>query len=407
MKKQLARLGELLPRHLWTETEAYRARRRCRTMLATPFAAIGGIAWGVLSSEALGVGSPLFWGGLGGFSFAFLIYLELLLVPPLAALAERIWPRSGMLTALLWEGLVIGGLAFLLTSVLGAPTVPAIGTAFGIGAAYTFVMEYVLCGSAAADITSLVWGSRRGGPPVRDRYSNAEALMHQSRFEEAEAIYREAITSDPRVGSPYLGLARALSGKGAYEDALYALRTGLTTADVPYEQAAFFVRQIAELCAVRLGRPAEAVEDLDALLSLRADGPHAEWARRELGYIERGVETESALSAPERPALSSGDDVERFERDATLDVDPELAMPFRLDRPEVLNVEDGFRLSDQYDLGDEVVLEEGMDRPDRYASAWNSPTESSGDASSGEAGGETPSGDRGLENETGSSTPPG
>ena len=61
MKKQLARLGELLPRHLWTESEAYRARRRCRTMLATPFAAIGGIAWGVLSSDALGA-FRLFWG---------------------------------------------------------------------------------------------------------------------------------------------------------------------------------------------------------------------------------------------------------------------------------------------------------------------------------------------------------
>ena len=405
MKKQLARLGELLPRHLWTESEAYRARRRCRTMLATPFAAIGGIAWGVFSSDALGA-SRLFWGSLGGFSFAFLVYLEILLVPPLAALSERIWPRSGMLTALLWEGLVIGGLVFLLTSVLGAPPAPAIGTALGIGAAYTFVMEYVLCGSAAADITSLVWGSHGGGAPVRDRYTNAEALIHQARFDEAEAIYREAIASDPRAGAPYLGLARALTGKGAHEGALSALRSGLITADLPYEQAAFFVRQIAELCAVRLERPTEAIEDLDALLSLRAEGPHAEWARRELAYIEKGAEAESGLPAPQRPALNRGDDVERFELHTTSDIDPELALPFELDRPQVLNVEDGFRLEDQYDFGEELVLEEEMTRPDRYASAWGSSTEASGDTPSGSPDGGTPDDGSGLEDETGSATPP-
>ena len=65
-------------------------------------------------------------------------------------------------------------------------------------------------------------------------------------------------------------------------------------------------------------------------------------------------------------------------------------------------MEDGFRLSDQYDLGDELVVEEEMNRPDRYASAWNSPTAPPGDAPSGATGGETPIGDSGLEDESGS-----
>ena len=321
-------------------------------MLATPFAALGGLAWGVLSAGTLGVASPLFWGSLGAFSFAFLIYLELLLVPPLAALSDRVWPGSGFITALFWEAVVVGGLAFLLTSVLGAPTAPAIGTALGIGAVYTLVMEYVLCGSAAADFSTLVSGPVGRGAVQRDRYSHVEALISQGRLDDAVVIYSDAIANDPRSGSPYLGLARTLSIKGVHEEALEVLRAGRRTADLTYDQEAFFVRQIAELCATKLGSPEEAVEDLVAFLTLRSDGPHVEWAERELQHIDAATEEESDPEGRQPPAPDPEAEIERFDASPNAGADPQSSTPLEFNGPGRLTVDDDFRLADQYDLGE-------------------------------------------------------
>jgi hypothetical protein len=372
VKNQLARLRKLTLRALWAESPEYRTRRRCRTVIATPFAALAGVAWGVLSTDAIGAGSRLLWGSLGGASFALLIYFELLLLPRMASLANRVLEGSGVAAAVVWELAIVGGLAFLVTTVLGTPVVPAIGTAVGIGAMYTLVMEYVLCGSAASDLVSITQGTISRGTGA-ERYSHAETLIQQGRFEEAIAIYRAAIDVGAGTLATFTGLARALVGRGDPEAAADELRKAATTGDLPYAQKAFVVRQIHELCSSKLGNPAAAADDLRTFLSLRADGPHAEWAARELDYIDGNLI----------------DDVERRDRDPTepfsdepIEVDAESglagtaeaseqAFPLEVEGPHRLTVDDDFRIGTEYDLGADLVLEDDLAPSERYSVAWD------------------------------------
>lgn len=91
----LTRLEKLALRPLWAESALDRARRRCRTLIATPFAALGGLTWGVFAAPVIGVGSPIFWGALGAFAFPFLMHVERKLVPGFVGLARRLGLGTG------------------------------------------------------------------------------------------------------------------------------------------------------------------------------------------------------------------------------------------------------------------------------------------------------------------------
>lgn len=282
----LTRLKGLALRPLWTEEAARRDRRRCRALVATPFAALGGLAWGVFAAPVMGVGTPLLWGALGAFTLPFFFYLEQRLIPPLARLTARLTGVSGGITALGWDAALVGGLVYLLTSVLGAPLVPAAGTALGIGAFYAFVMEYVICGSAASDVATLIRGPALVASRRRPGLSGAEALERRGDHEAAIRIYEDALADDPREASTYVRLARALAGAGTPDEAVVVLRRGFVRAALTPDQEAFFVRQIHELCSRRLGDPARSADDLELLLERQPEGRHAEWARRALAEIE-------------------------------------------------------------------------------------------------------------------------
>lgn len=380
VKKSLSRLKKFVPGPLWTESDSYRARRRCRTLFAAPFAALGGLAWGVFSAEAIGIGSQLLWGGLGAFAFGFLIYLELLLVPPLATLASRVWAGSELIAVLLWEVAVVGGLVFLLTRVLGAPLIPAAGTALGFGAAYTLLMEYLVCGSAAADITSLLQATGGGGKLRPEDHSRAQALVHRGQFDEAIEIYETAITQQPYAGASYVGLARALTVRGAYDEAVTALRRGLVKADLSHDQEAFLVRQIHELCSTKLGDPAEAVEDLRALLAHQPEGLNADWATQELNEIEAGGAADPNPDDQGSPRILSAGDVERFDPSPTPEAEPGTPDGLGVDRLSRLRVEEDFHVSDHYDLGDGLILEDGLTMHELFAEVWDSGSDPAGAA---------------------------
>ena len=336
MKGPLTRLKTLALRPLWTEPALYRARRRCRTLIVTPFALLGGLTWGVFSAPAIGLGSQLLWGGLGAFAFAFFMYLEQLLVPALAALANRM--RLGMagLAVVLWEAAVVGGLVYLITGVFDAPVVPAVGTALGVGAFYALVFEYLLCGSAAADIASLLQGTGGRATPIQDQYSHADALVQRGEYDEAVRLYEEAIENNPRQGTPYMRMARAFTKQGDHDAALASLRRGLLTARVNADQEAFLVRQIFEICSTKLGDPTLAVEDLRLFRERQPDGQHAEWASQELREIEEGSVPGSGGGAGYPEALPAangpvGHDVDfstqqRLEVDEDFEVTPEYAV---------------------------------------------------------------------------------
>jgi len=285
----LTRLKELALRPLWSESALHRARRRCRTLITTPFAALGGLAWGVYAAPAIGVGSQLLWGALGAFALPFFMYLEQRLVPAFAELAHRWGLGEGHVAALAAEAGVVGGLVFLLTSVLGAPIVPAVGTALGVGAFYAVTMEYILCGSAAADVAGLIRGAGSVSMARGDQLSQAEALTARGQHDEAIALYEAALERSPRDAALYLRLSRVEAAKGDPERGVETLRAALGKADLSPDRDAYLVRQLLELCVVKLGDPRAALPDLRALARRQPEGQHGDWARREISDIEDGL----------------------------------------------------------------------------------------------------------------------
>lgn len=285
MKGALARLKKLALRPLWVESAAFRARRRFRTLVTMPFALLGGVAWGWFAAPAMSEGSPLFWSSVGAFTFGLFIYLEQKLVPVVAALADRI--GVGALSILLWEGGVVGGLAYLLTGVMQAPIVPAVAMAVGAGTLYAVAMEYAL-GPGARHVVSLL-GAGTGGSTPRDlEYSQAESMAVRGQAADAADVYLKAIETNPRDGTPYIRLARILSQTGDYEQAILTLRTAFQRARLGADQEAFLVRQIHEICLAKLGDESRSIDDLRRLLERQREGKHAEWARRQLSEIKRG-----------------------------------------------------------------------------------------------------------------------
>lgn len=268
-----------LRRRLWREDPAFAARRRCRAAIGIPFAAIAGVAWGGFASTSL-VGGPLLWASVGAVSFSLFIYLELKLIGPIGQLVSRLWPTVGGLAGLAWETVVVGGLFYFVTRVLGAPVIPAAGTALGLGAMYAVAMEYLVCGSAASDLVLLVNGAASGaGARARLGLSRAEALAQQGRIGDARELYLDAIDLHPHRVEPYLGLSALAAREGDHESALELLRDAVSQARLGEEEDAFLVRRIWETCTVRLGDPRRAIPDLEGLIDRQRRTEHATWAR--------------------------------------------------------------------------------------------------------------------------------
>ena len=136
------------------------------------------------------------WSVLGASGCGIFFYLEQRLLPVVATLADRI--GLGGVAALAWEIGVVGGLVFLFTSVLGAPVVPAVALAIGVGVLYSLTMEYLVFGSGADHMANLLglgrgWSGARGSD-----YSHAEALEIRGDIEGATEIYKEAIGMNRR-----------------------------------------------------------------------------------------------------------------------------------------------------------------------------------------------------------------
>ncbi len=203
MKALAIRLKSLALHPLWTETAAHKARRRFQLLLTMPFVLLAGLTWGFFSAPHMAEGSTLFWSALGAAGYGLFFYLEQRLVPAVASAADRI--GIGDLAVLAWEIGVVGGLIFLLTSVLGVPAVSAVATAIGIGAVYTLSMEYLVLGSGADHAVNLLGLGRGWSRPRKSDYSHPEALAKQGDLDGAAEIYKEAIWTNRR--DPCLTLA--------------------------------------------------------------------------------------------------------------------------------------------------------------------------------------------------------
>jgi hypothetical protein len=284
VKALVTRLKKLALRPLWKEGELHKVRRRGQLLLTMPFILLAGMTWGFFSAPAIGEGSALFWSVVGATGFGLFFYLEQMLLPAVAALADRF--GLGALAALVWEVAVVGGLIFLFTSVLGAPVVPAVALAIGVGVAYSLGMDYLVFGSAADHMANLL-GLGRGwsGPRVPD-YSHAKALERRGNPEGAVEIYKDAIWTNRRDPEAYLQLAALRTREGLHEEAVDILRRALSVARFSALGRALVVREIHEIYSTRLGDPARAAPDLARYLEDEPAGEHGEWARRELASIK-------------------------------------------------------------------------------------------------------------------------
>jgi hypothetical protein len=284
----LARLSRMLRTRLWTVDSEVRARQRLRLFVAAPFAAIAGLAWGTSAAESL-VGGAAFWAVLGALSFPLFLYVQQRLIGPVGRLVDQRWPQAGGFAGLAWEALSVGALVFLLTDGLGAPLVPAVGTALGVGAFYVMATEYLVGGTFGSHVSLLLHGGSAGGGARRhEGYSYAESLVARGRTSEAMEAYRQAIAQGRRSAVPYLRLSTLLASEGEPEQAVRVLRHARTDARLDEEGAAAVVRSIYMLCSRRLGEASTAREDLEWLIDRHRRSEHATWARRRLREIRRG-----------------------------------------------------------------------------------------------------------------------
>ena len=290
MKALVTRLKNLVLRPLWTESAAYKARRRTQLFLSMPFVLLAGLTWGFFSAPEMAEGSTLLWSVLGATAFGAFFYLEQRLLPVVASVADRI--GLGAVAALAWEIGVVGGLIFVFTSVLGAPVVPAVALAIGVGALYSLGWEYVVFGSAADHIASLLGtGGGWSGARTMD-HSYPQALEKRGDIEGAVDVYKEAIRRNRRDPEPYVRLAGIRARAGLHEEAIDVLRRGLGVARFTAIGEALAVREIHEISLVQLGNSARAAPDLVRYLEGEPEGEPGEWARRELAEIKERIREE-------------------------------------------------------------------------------------------------------------------
>ena len=292
MKALVTRLKNLVLRPLWTESAAYKARRRTQLFLSMPFVLLAGLTWGFFSAPAMAEGSTLLWSVLGATAFGAFFYLEQRLLPVVASIADRVGLGLGAVAALAWEVGVIGGLIFLFTSVLGAPVVPAVALAIGVGALYSLGWEYIVFGSAADHIASLL-GTGGGLSGARNLdHSYPQALEKRGDIDGAAEIYKEAIMMNRRDPEPYLRLAGIRTRAGLHKEAIDVLRRALGVARFTPLAEALAVREIHEISSTHLGNSARAAPDLVRYLDGQPEGEHGEWARRELAEIKERIREE-------------------------------------------------------------------------------------------------------------------
>ena len=127
----------------------------------------------------------------------------------------------------------------------------------------------------------------RSMTPARD-YSRAEALAVRGHFDDAIAVYQEAIYEAPSDPDPYLRIARMLADKASDpEKAAVWLQRALQETELQGRWEMVLVRELAELYRLRIGEPARAAPMLARIAERYEGSPDGEWAREELAYVKR------------------------------------------------------------------------------------------------------------------------
>lgn len=274
-------LSRLLTRPLWREDARARTARRIRHALVTPVMVFAGVIWGALATPTPAGG--LGWAVGGAVGFSLLAYLYLRLQPALLEIGYERVGAAGWLAGLLWDWLVVGGVVYLITDVLGMPTFRAVTSAVVIGGSYGLALASFFDEGGSRFLSGFLSG---GWGRPRVAFSHIETMLTRGEDESARAALRDFVRSHPRDPRGWIALARLVARRFHDADAAVAiLREGLGSARLTVQQKQRYLDEIVRACAA-LGAPGRAVPDLERFAEEHDGSAQAEWARSVLQRTE-------------------------------------------------------------------------------------------------------------------------
>lgn len=273
-------LKRLLTRPLWREDARARAVRRLRHAFVTPVMVVAGVIWGVLAAP--GAEGIVGWAIGGGVGFSALAYLYFRLEPAVVQIGAELFGRAGWVAGLLWDWLVVGGVVYLLTNVVGMPVFPAVTSSILIGGSYALMLSWFFDDGGSRALFGFMSG---GWGRPRVPFSHIETLLVRGDHASAREALRDFVREHPRDARGWLALGRLLDREANDpNEALRVLREGLETARLTVEQKHRYVFEIVRVCESCDARE-RAAPDLERFIEEHGDTPLADWARSHLRRI--------------------------------------------------------------------------------------------------------------------------
>ncbi len=167
-----------------------------------------------------------------------------------------------------------------------------------LAAGYPWLLAFVLVGVAAglshcmfvagavSNIISGImrWFSGDRNITVRPTFDKANAAAARRDYAAAERLYTEAVNAYPDDPTPLLRLADLHLTQGHLAQAAVHLRQAAGLAGGP-EQEATIVFRLAELFALRMGKPDEARDALEAFIRTYPNTKYAEFAQERIAAL--------------------------------------------------------------------------------------------------------------------------
>lgn len=221
-----------------------RRARRIRQALVTPVMALAGVIWGALAAPASA--EVLGWVAGGALGFSLMGYLYFRVEPALQHLGEHLFGRFGWTLGLIWDWVVIGGVVFLLTDVLGMPTFNAVTSAVLIGGTYAMGIAWFFDDGGSRALGGFIAGSwgRRRVP-----FSHIESMIAGGDVQGALQALEDFVGRYPKDARGWITLGRLLDKERDDPDGAFsALRDGLQTARLTVEQKQRYLHEIVRVC---------------------------------------------------------------------------------------------------------------------------------------------------------------
>lgn len=189
-------------------------------------------------------------------------------------------------------GALLGFLLGVFATVNGSGGVLVIIFATLMGWAAVYFGPLALAEASGRAAGTLYAPSGRSTPREKE-YSLAESYVARGEYEAALEVFEVAILEDPAKPTPYLRIARIRRDlMGDLHGAADGFRRALTRATMDSGVRLLALKEMVELCEVRLGEPRRAAPLLARVAEQHAGSPEGTWAAEELARIRRRMADE-------------------------------------------------------------------------------------------------------------------